>query len=302
MNGELSIVIVSYNTKNILRDCLSSVIKNTRGLDYEIIVIDNASSDGSIEMLKKEFSSTRIIRNKENLGFAKANNQGIRIAKGDNILLLNSDTIVFDNCLYKISEFIKSRSDIGILGCKVLNRDKSLQYSCFHNPTLLTELVFFSKTIIKNFWDPLSYFKHMRYWNHNSLKEVDCLSGCFFWVKKDVFEQVGLLDEDFFMYFEDFEFCRRMKKRSHYKIYYYPEAEIIHLGTMSADPDNYSMIKYCYESVVKYFHKCDGKIVARRFDLLCNFVWRLEMFVFFTLQSNKKFNKKLMMLRELSSV
>jgi GT2 family glycosyltransferase len=253
-------------------------------------------------MLREKFPKVKIISNSENLGFAKANNQGIKAARGENILLLNSDTVVLDDCLLKTAEFVKSRPDAGIIGCKVLNKDRTLQYSCWHTPTVLTEALVFTKNVIKNFWDPLTHFKIMKYWDHASVKEVNCLSGCFFWVKKDCFERFGNLDEGFFMYYEDFEFCRRIKKSSDYKIYYYPEARIVHLGTMSADPENFSMIKNCYKSAGYYFNRCFGKNEELFFLFLCKSIWYFEMFVFALLRFDKRCNKKLGMLKSLLSL
>lgn len=296
---DLSIIIISYNTEDILRDCLSSVITNTHDLDYEIIVIDNASSDGSVEMLRKEFPSVKIICNRENLGFAKANNQGIRIAKADNVLLLNSDTIVFDDCLSKISVFIKRRSDIGLLGCKVLNRDKTLQHSCYHTPNFLTELVFFTKGIIKDIWDPFTYFKYMKYYDHEQLKEVDCIAGCFLWVRKTVFDRVGCLDENFFMYYEDSEFCWRVRTNSKFKIYYFPESAIVHFGRMSADNLNYSTLKYLFKSGKYFLRKRYGNKTERNFDLLCKLIWKFEILFFSLVKFSRKFNKKILLLKEM---
>lgn len=299
---ELSVIIVSYNTRSVLRNCLGSVIKNTKGLDYEIIVVDNASCDGSADMLKKEFPTAKLICNRDNLGFAKANNQGIKIAKGENVLLLNSDTIVFDNCLYKTLGFAKSKPDSGVVGCRVLNEDKTLQYSCCHNPTLLTELMLFSKIIIKDFWEPITHYKFMKYWDHNNLREVDCVFGCFLWIKRDVFNQIGVLDEDFFMYYEDLEFCRRVREKSNYRIYYYPGTGIIHLGSMSTTSHNYSVVGNYYRSAVCYFDKCSGKSTVLLFKILCKSAWNLEMFIFSGMRWNGRFRNKLYMLKKLSSL
>lgn len=295
---ELSIIIVSHNTKELLKNCINSVIRNTQNIEYEIIVVDNASSDGSIEMLKKEFPRVSIITNRENLGFAKANNKGIKVAKGENILLLNSDTLILGNCLQKILKFAKSTSDAGVIGCKVLNADKTLQYSCYRAPNFLTELLFFTKGIIKGFWDPFTLYKYMKYWDHNSIRKVDCVSGAFLFVKRQVLEKIGMLDENFFMYYEDAEFCRRVRKKTDFKVYYYPEAEITHLKGMSIDKYNYITLKSCYSSALKYIAQCYGETVGNIFNYLCRCIWRLEIFVFSLLKRNKKFRRKLYMLKE----
>lgn len=299
---ELSIIIVNYNTKDLLRNCLSSVINNTNGVDYEIIFVDNASSDGSVEKIKAEFPSVKIISNKENVGFSCANNQGIKAAQGKNILLLNSDTLINDNCLYKTLQFVQTTSDAGVIGCKVLNHDMTLQYTCYHAPNFFTELIFFTKEIVKGGLDPVTHWKYMRYWNHQQIKEVDCIAGCFLWVKREVFNEAGLLDKNIFMYYEDSDFCRRVKKNSDYKIYYYPEAEIVHLKGKSRDITNNNSLKFCFQSFVYYLDKWYGKFSGNFFILLCAIIWRVEIFIFSFFGSNEKFMKKIVMLKELLSI
>lgn len=298
---ELSIIIVNYNTRVLLNNCLKSIAENTQNVDYEVIVVDNASSDGSIIMVEKEFPWVRLICNEKNAGFSKANNQGIQIANGENILLLNSDTLMLGNCLFYVLDFIKHKSDAGVVGCKVLNHDKTLQLSCYHFPNLFTELVFFTKGVIKNIWDPVTWYKYMKYWNHNRIREVDCISGCFFLVKRIVFDTIGFLDENSFMYYEDSEFCKRLRLQSDYKTYYYPHAEIIHLKGASSDstPTNYISLQYSYKMARYYLNKCYGKRIEKTFAALCKIIWHIELLIFSALRFGKRFNKKTRMLREL---
>ncbi len=298
---ELSIIIVNFNTRILLRDCLLSIVENTQNVNYEVVVVDNASSDGSREMIENEFRWVRFLRNKKNVGFSKANNQGIQIALGENILLLNSDTLILGNCLFQVLSFMKSRADAGIVGCKVLNHDKTLQLSCYHFPNLLTEVVFFTKGVIKNIWDPVTWYKYMRYWDHKKIKEVDCVSGCFFLVKRSVFDTIGLLDENSFMYYEDSEFCKRLRTKTDYKIYYYPYAEIIHLqgASLKKTSTNYVSLQYSYKTAKYYLNKCYGKRIEKIFTVLCKSIWRMELFFFSALQFEKRFHKKALMLREL---
>ena len=297
---ELSIIIVNFNTKVLLGNCLKSIVKNTRDVSYEIIVVDNASSDGSLEMLKKEFPDIKLISNQKNVGFAKANNQGITIANGGNILLLNSDTLILNNCFRKILDFIKAKEDAGIVGCKVLNPDKTLQFSCYHAPDFLTELVLFTTEIIKDIENPVTWYKYMKYWNHNKIREVACIAGCFFLVKRGVFDKVGLLDENIFLYYEDSEFCKRVRLNSDYKIYYYPYAEIIHLkGASSNNSNNYVTLKYAYKNAKYYLNKYYGKKTEKIFDMLCKLIWHIELNFFCFFKFSKKFNEKILMLKEL---
>ncbi len=297
---DLSIIIVSFNTKDVLRNCLNSVLQHAGGLNVEIIVIDNDSSDGSLKMVREEFPSVQLIANTVNAGFAKANNQGIKIAMGRHILLLNSDTIIFDDSLLRVYHYMQSLPAVGVLGCKILNKDRTLQYSCWNNPSVVSEWVMFAKTILKDCWDPWTYCKCMKYWDHNSIKAVDCLSGCFLWIRKDVIDQIGMLDEDFFMYYEDFEFCYRVKHKTDFQVLYYPNVAIIHLGQMSANPENFSLAKHCFESVQQYFKKCQGRFQAGLFKGLCVVTWHVEMVLLFFLSFHPKVQKKLKMLMMLN--
>jgi GT2 family glycosyltransferase len=299
-NVALSIIIVSYNTCDVLRDCLNSLKQHVQYLSYEVIVVDNASRDTSVAMLKNEFPDAVVITNPDNRGFSKANNQGMRQARGRYVLLLNSDTLVFDNGFKRIADYMDQNPGVGVLGCKVLNRDRSLQYSCWHQPTVMTEWMFFTKAIIKDIADPWTDWKLMKSWDRNSIREVDCLSGCFLWIRREVLDQSGLLDENFFMYYEDFEFCHRVRARANYKVVFYSDAAIVHLGQASANTENFSLVRSCYESVGKYFRKCGWHFSWCALQALCVVTWHLEMLVFALLSFHPKARRKLKMLLILS--
>lgn len=300
---DLSIIIVNYNTFELTKNCIHSVYNNTSGIDYEIILIDNNSSDGSPELLKNEFPNVKFILNEDNVGFAKANNQGITIAQADNILLLNSDTLIIGDCINKVLHFSKQTPDAGIIGCKVLNKNGSLQYSCWHEPTILSETIFFTISIIKNIWEPITYYKKMKYWNHTHIKQIDSISGCFFWVKKEVFNKIGLLDENIFMYYEDSEFCKRTILQSDYKIYYFPHAEIIHFGGASAPGEQkINSVVSCFKAAQYYFNKCFGDKTARLFASLCKKIWGFEMLLFFLFKFMPMIKKKYNLLKTLLKV
>lgn len=233
----LSVIVVSFNTKELLQNCINSLLKNCRGIDLEIIVIDNASTDESRKYLhslvipnqrekssdpsaggerkKKVFRASvqndiKVILNDRNLGFAKANNQGIRIAKGDYILLLNSDTVVKKGSLKKLVGFAKENNDSSLVAPKLLNEDLSTQPSCYHFPNVFGAIKGdFSK------YAPVNTGK------------VDAVVGAALLIPKKIVDKVGLLDEKYFMYFEDLDFCRRTKKAG-FSIYYLSEAEIVH--------------------------------------------------------------------------
>ncbi len=224
---DLSIIIVSYNTKKLTLEAVSSVYEEGSDIEKEVIVVDNNSQDGSTEALRKFLGgqrSFRLIENKDNLGFAKANNQGIRQSKGEYVLLLNSDTIVKKGTLGKLIKFAQSKADAGVVGPRLLNKDGSIQESCFHFPSV--------RGAILEYW-----FGRKRCFAKYAPKGkapvyVDAVVGAAFLITPKALKKVGLLDERYFFYFEDIDYCRRVWKAG-LTVYYYPGAEIIHLGGAS---------------------------------------------------------------------
>lgn len=229
---ELSIIIVNYNTYHLTKQTINSIITKKHSFKYEIILVDNASSDGSIESLKKEFSSLiskkvlKVFINDSNLGFAKANNIGIKNSVGKYVLLLNSDTEVKDDCLEMCLSEMNKDPNIGALGCKVVLPDGKLDHACKRGfPTPKASLYYLLKLYKRN---PIKYGQYdALHLDENQTGQVDCLMGAFMLMPKAVLNEVGLLDEDFFMYGEDIDLCYRIKENN-YKILYYPEAAIIH--------------------------------------------------------------------------
>lgn len=236
---KLSIIIVNYNTRDLLRDCLNSIIrsnplKDQLSSNYEVIVVDNASTDASVAMLKKEFPQVKLFQNKQNLGFAKANNQGIKIAKGKYLLLLNSDTKIVAGALEKMIDFMGENPQVGVLGPKLLNKDGSLQPSAGYFPSLpviFRQALFLHKIFPFNH---LKQFKVTRPAFYAKTHPVDWVAGACFLVKNDVFAKIGYLDEKFFMYVEEVEFCYRCQKAG-WQIYLLPQAKITHQGEGSGD-------------------------------------------------------------------
>jgi len=256
---KLSIIIVNYNTYTLTKQTIESIIKKDHPFQYEILLIDNASSDGSIENLQEDFNgivSERILQifiNKANLGFAKANNIGMRIARGDYILLLNSDTVVKEDCLAKCLSHMEKNTNIGALGCKVVLPDGKLDHACKRGfPTPKASLYYLLKLYKK---DPIKYGQYdALYLNENEVGEVDCLTGAFMLMPKDVLTEVGLLDEDFFMYGEDIDLCYRIKKGG-YKILYYPTAQITHYKGGSSKKKRVKVIYDFHEAMWIFYKK-----------------------------------------------
>jgi GT2 family glycosyltransferase len=255
---DVSIIIVNWNTKDLLRDCLDSIIEQTKNVEYEIIVVDNGSADDSVVMVKKKFPFVNVIENNENLGFARANNIGIRASKGRYICLMNSDITILDDCLGKLVSFMDSSPSIGMAGPKILNADLTLQHSCRHFPSIWNNLC---QSLGLNHLFPKSAFFSdwiMNYWNHNSTRSVDALSGCFWMIRREALEEVGLLDEEFFIYGEDLDWCRRMHN-TNWDIVFYPVAEAIHLGGASSAAAPVKFYLEMQKADLQYWRKHHGR-------------------------------------------
>lgn len=230
---ELSIVIVSWNTKDILDDCLESVYRETKDIEFETIVVDNASEDGSAEMVREKYPQVKLIAHDANVGFAAGNNIGFKVCTGEYILLLNSDTIVLEGALQKSVAYAKAHPDFGVVSCKILNQDLTLQPNCSMYPSLLNSVFFITglyRALPKN---KLFGRAAMTWWDYDDEREVQVLKGCFMLVRKDALAQVGPMDERFFMYSEEVDWCYRFHKAG-WKLGFFPTAQIIHLGGVSA--------------------------------------------------------------------
>ena len=263
MNKELSIIIVSYNAREWLFGCLNSVVLNAKAIDHEIIVVDNDSSDGSAVMVAESFPDVRLIRNEVNAGFSRANNTGIKISSGRQVLFLNPDTLVLPDSLQKMLEFSDSRDSIGIVGPRLfLDKEKrTLQLSAerFISPAL----------VLFSYIPPVGRFitLYNRYFlNNGRAKPVDWVTGAALLVKRDLLDRIGFFDENLFMYAEDADLCFRAK-RSGYEVYYYPQAEIVHFKGRSAAVVKMGN-KHYWISMIYYLKKHFGTVYLRLFKFL----------------------------------
>ncbi len=256
---DLSIIIVNYNTFQLTQNAVESVNSSIGGaIEYEIIIIDNASSEDTQRKLAKTFSSAphvNLILNRENLGFSKANNIGIRLSSGDYILLLNSDTLVQDNCIPLCLDYIRHNEQIGALGCKLLLEDGSLDHACKRGfPTPDASLYYFLK-LHKLFPKSKRFGKYtLSYQDINEINEVDSLTGAFMLLPRSTIDRVGLLDEEFFMYGEDIDWCYRIKKAG-YSIIYYPKAATIHLKGQSSKRKKSKIIYEFHRAMLLFYNK-----------------------------------------------
>ena len=255
----LSIIVVSWNVKDLLEKCLESIFKYIKNIDFEVIVVDNASKDGSVSMVKEKFDQVKLIDNKKNLGFAKANNQGMEMAQGKYILVLNDDTRLVDNSLEKLVELMEENKDWAIAGCKLLNKDKSLQESVRRFPKFLDQLLILLKL------HHLPLFK--KYLNNYLVKdfdymkfsEVDQIMGALMMMRKSVIDKIGKFDEKYFYWFEEVDLCKRAEDKG-LKVVYTPEVNVIHYGGASfAQVDWHKQIIWNH-SVCRYFWKHESKL------------------------------------------
>lgn len=255
---KLSIIVVNFNTYEYTKNTIESVITSSVAFDYEIIVIDNASSDESLSKIKSDFfneiNSNKIIviENAKNLGFAGANNIGIRKSNADYVLLLNSDTKVNKTAIQNSVSFLEENQNSGILTCKILLEDGALDHACKRGfPTPSASLYYFLGLDKKN---PEKYGQYdFLTLDENSIGKVDVISGAFMLIPRKVIEKVGLLDEKFFMYGEDIDYCYRVKENG-FDVIYYPKESIIHYKGKSNKKRKYRTI-YDFHNSMWIFYK-----------------------------------------------
>jgi GT2 family glycosyltransferase len=222
---DLSVIIVSYNVANFLTGCLTSIYRAASRTSFEVLVVDNASTDGSAQMVRDEFPQAILLANESNYGFARANNQALRMSKGRYCLLLNPDTLVNPGSLDEMVEFMDHRPDVGASGCQLIGPDGAIQPSGRRFPSLLAVLL--RGTRLHRLCNkPVTRYL-MADWDHSSVREVDWVLGACLLLSRKALEDVGLLDEGFFLYYEDIDLCYRLKARG-WKVYYNPQIQVVH--------------------------------------------------------------------------
>ena len=267
---KLSIIIVNYNVKFFLEQCLISVAKAIEKVDAEIIVVDNNSIDGSIKMLNEKFPQVHIIENSENFGFSKANNQAIKECKGEYVLLLNPDTLLEDDTIKKALAFADEKKDAGGFGVKMIDgKGRFLPESKrgFPTPDVAFYKVFGLSKLFPNSKTFGKY--HLTYLDENEIHEVDVLSGAFMLLRKSVIDKIGLLDETFFMYGEDIDLSYRIRKAG-YKNFYFPKTRIIHYKGESTKKSSVNYVFVFYKAMIIFAHKHFSKKNAKLFSFIIN--------------------------------
>lgn len=230
---DVSIIIVNWNTAALLSDCLASVFANATDMAVEVIVVDNASTDHSVENVKTRFPQAVLIENPSNVGFAAANNQAMKIARGNMFLLLNSDTVILGSVIQDSVQYLRDHPQVGAMGCRVLNADRSLQMTSGGFPTL-TRMFFQLTGLSRLKWPAVFDSYQLRHWTRDTVREIEVITGCFLMVRREVVSQVGLFDENFFFFGEETDWCRRMIQGG-WKLHFAPVGEIIHYDGGSAN-------------------------------------------------------------------
>lgn len=265
---EVSIIIVNWNSKEYLRHCLASILENTSGLDYEVIVVDSASFDGCGEMLHRHYPEVRFIQSAQNAGFGRANNLGVRHARGDTLLLINPDTVVLGNAIERLCAHIKELPSAGVVGCRLLNTDGSLQTTCVQPfPTIANQLV--------NAYILQRWFPNIHLWltavsfdGAASPQAVEVITGACMIMKREVFESVGGFSPEYFMYGEDLDLCYKVRAAGHIN-YYVPDVEVVHHGGGSTRLENSRFASVMMpESVSRLLRKTRGNVYSMAYRVV----------------------------------
>lgn len=233
MRCDLSIVVVNYNTEHLLDEMFRAVEAATGSLTVHTIVIDNASRDGSVSLLRRDYPEAELIANQENVGFGRANNQAIPLLRGKFVLLLNTDAFVAPGGIERSVRFMEAHPDCAVLGARLVGRDGSLQPSCRYFPTPWNE--FLGRTGLARFFPGTQLIDDMT-WDHASVRRCDWVSGCYLLLRREVVDRFGLFDPRFFLYYEEVDLCMSLKAAG-LQVMYYPDTTVVHIGGESAKSD-----------------------------------------------------------------
>ena len=287
---DVSIVIISYNVSDLLNDCIVSIKKET-SCNYEIIVVDNNSKDNSAEMLKTCHPDVRLIQNEMNVGFAKANNQAFKEASGKYILMLNPDTVVLNKAIDKLVQFMDEYPDAGAAGCKLLYPDMSLHPSCRRFTTIWSEVYSLSLLfVLFNTYSNLNDLLPPKF-DYNKINEVDYVWGACMILRGKAIERVGMLDERYFMYAEEQDWCFQAKKAG-WKIYYIPDGQVIHIGGASSSRNTLKLINpNLYKSIYLMIKKNRSAIASLSFKWMLVGICLFRSALWFTMMLLKPIKK-----------
>jgi hypothetical protein len=262
MTAALSTIVVNYNTGRLLPDMFAALDRAANGIDMRCILVDNASSDDSMAVLRDSFPHQLVLANESNVGFGRANNQALPYVDGGYVLLLNTDAFVAPDTLSGTIEYMESHPECGVLGVRLIGRDGVLQPCCRYFPTPLN--VFLARTGLGRFFPWVRMVDDMD-WDHASVRECDWVPGCYYLVRREVIDKVGLFDPRYFLYYEEVDHCRRVKDAG-WKVVFYPHTSVVHIGGESAKSvgelteGGRQISALQIESELLYFRKHHGRL------------------------------------------
>lgn len=272
---QLSVIIVNWNVADLLADCLQSLSEGRDDVALEVIVVDSASQDGSVSMMRRDFPWVQVLAQSENVGFPRGNNIGIAAARGAYVLLLNPDTVVLNGALARMVAYVDANADVGVLGPQLRYPDGTIQSSRRRFPTRLT--AFFESTWLER-WAPGDILRDYRVLDvaEDQVVDVDWVMGAAMMVRREVVDTVGGMDEGYFMYSEELDWCRRIKDAG-WRVVYFPEAVIVHHEGKSSEQVVTERHIYFQQAKLRYFRKYHGRLFAfaLRLFLIMSYSWQL---------------------------
>ncbi len=265
---DLSIIIVSYKVPDLLDNCLASLYAQTEGLEFEVLVVDNAPGDGSAEIVRDKYPQATLLEPDDNLGFAGGNNHAAKVATGKRLLLLNPDTVVLEGAIQKLWEYAKSKPEAGIVGGRTVRQDGSLEPTCcWANPGLWPLLCKATGLNVIAKGSRLFDREAMGWWQRDDDRPVDIITGCFLMIERALWEELEGFDPRFFMYAEEVDLCWRVRNKSK-EIWFAHEPEVIHLVGASAGKASGSRLLAVNKAILQLFHKHRGWAYCMLADLL----------------------------------
>jgi len=263
----VSVIIVSWNARDYLVQCLESLDAKACRHPFEIVVVDNASSDGSADCVTERFPHVRLVRNTENSGFARGNNIGVAASKGRYLCFVNSDVKVLPDCITRLVDYCEEHAEVGIVGPRVIGGDGQVQRSCWGTPTIWNML--WRAVAFDTLFPRCRLFTgfSLNHWSQDTVTPVGILSGCFWLVRRQALGKVGLLDENFFMYAEDMDWCKRYWDNG-WQVVYFPLAEAIHYGGGSSANAPLRFYIERHRAALQYWRKHHSRVVAACYFLI----------------------------------
>lgn len=286
---DVSVVIVNWNTRDLLNQALESLYRETHDVKFETIVVDNGSDDGSAELVKRIWKQVKLIPLQVNSGFGVANNIGFQVSLGRYVLVLNSDTIVLPSTLYGMAHFLDDHPETGCVGCRHLNVDGTLQGSMDSFPSLLKDFLCYSDLYRLRALLPFLRWRYPWWSDHSQIRKVDWVNGSCMMVRREVIEEIGGFDDGCFMYAEEIDWCYRMNKAG-WAVVFTPEAEIIHIGGQSSNRIVDKRITLLYKGQYRFYQRNyqRWKYVALRLIVTIVAIPRIVILVFLCLRSYMK--------------